>query len=97
MAVILIVENFVEPCKFRTLIGLDYSLIWASIAIWCIVRGCGTKRPYPIRHLRAFQIAPVHSDIALSWLCWVFRTVKGQLSLNLPPLQPIRHVPEAVF
>ena len=25
----------------------------------------------------AFQVAPVHGDIAFSWPCWVFRAVKG--------------------
>lgn len=25
----------------------------------------------------AFQVAPVHDDIAFSWPCWVFRAVKG--------------------
>ena len=25
----------------------------------------------------AFQVAPVHNDIAFSWPCWVFRAVKG--------------------
>ena len=31
----------------------------------------------PAATREAFQVAPVHDDIAFSWPCWVFRAVKG--------------------
>ena len=31
----------------------------------------------PAATREAFQVAPVHNDIAFSWPCWVFRAVKG--------------------
>ena len=31
----------------------------------------------PTATREAFQVAPVHDDIAFSWPCWVFRAVKG--------------------
>ncbi len=31
----------------------------------------------PAATREAFQVAPVHGDIAFSWPCWVFRAVKG--------------------
>jgi hypothetical protein len=30
----------------------------------------------PAATREAFQVAPVHNDIAFSWPCWVFRAVK---------------------
>ena len=31
----------------------------------------------PATTREAFQVAPVHNDIAFSWPCWVFRAIKG--------------------
>ena len=31
----------------------------------------------PAATREAFQVAPVHNDIAFSWPCWVFRAVRG--------------------
>ena len=31
----------------------------------------------PAATQEAFQVAPVHDDIAFSWPCWVFRAVRG--------------------
>ena len=64
----------------------DYPRIYLRFNEWTARTKVSTEETESLRQdfleaptatREAFQVAPVHNDIAFSWPCWVFRAVKG--------------------
>ena len=69
-----------------TVVENDYPRIYLRFNEWTARAKVSTEETAALRKefleapaatREAFQVAPVHHDIAFSWPCWVFRAVKG--------------------
>ena len=69
-----------------TVVENDYPRIYLRFNEWTARTKVSTEETEALRKefleapaatREAFQVAPVHDDIAFSWPCWVFRAVKG--------------------
>jgi ubiquinone/menaquinone biosynthesis C-methylase UbiE len=69
-----------------TVVENDYPRIYLRFNEWTARTKVSTEETAALRKefleapaatREAFQVAPVHHDIAFSWPCWVFRAVKG--------------------
>ena len=69
-----------------TVLENDYPRIYLRFNEWTARTKVSTEETEALRKefleapaatQEAFQVAPVHDDIAFSWPCWVFRAVKG--------------------